>query len=114
MTLRLGRSRGGTLLLQVGVLLAAVWAWWVATDVLPAPQSLAHGFSPDVAFPALVEMAREGTLWEQTSTSLSRLAVGLAVAAVVGVPIGLAVGAVRRAEQATGALFQLLRMTSPL
>lgn len=108
------RSLAITLLLQLAVLALAVYLWWVATDVLPAPHSIAHGFSPEEAFPALVELIGDGRLIDGAATSLLRLLVGLAIAAAVGVPIGLLVGGVALVRRATGSLFQLLRMTSPL
>jgi NitT/TauT family transport system permease protein len=111
------RRRGGlalTVLLQLTVLAVAVYAWWLATDVFPAPQSIAHGFSPEEAFPALVRLIRDGRLVDDASTSLLRLLLGLGIAAVVGVPIGLLIGTVALARRATGALLHLLRMTSPL
>jgi NitT/TauT family transport system permease protein len=111
------RRRGGlalTVVLQLTVLAVAVYAWWLATDVFPAPQSIAHGFSPEEAFPALVRLIRDGRLVDDASTSLLRLLLGLGIAAVIGVPIGLLIGTVALARRATGALLHLLRMTSPL
>jgi NitT/TauT family transport system permease protein len=111
------RRRGGlalTVVLQLAVLAVAVYVWWLATDVFPAPQSIAHGFSPEEAFPALVRLVRDGRLVDDASTSLLRLLLGLGIAAVIGVPIGLLIGTVALARRATGALLHLLRMTSPL
>lgn len=103
-----------TIALQLLVLAIAALLWWTFTDVLPEPQSIVHGFSPDVALLALWRMLSDGTLAEHAATSLSRLLVGLAIAAVVGVVIGLLVGGIRVVERATAGLFQLMRMTSPL
>jgi NitT/TauT family transport system permease protein len=108
------RRLAGTVALQAAVLAGAGLLWWTFTDVLPEPESIAHGFSPDVAFPALWRMLEDGTLVDHAQTSLSRLLLGLAISAVAGVAIGLVVGGVRVVERATGSLFQLLRMTSPL
>ncbi|MGX6448652.1 ABC transporter permease [Patulibacter sp. S7RM1-6] len=113
---RAGRARriATTALLQLAVLAVVAWLWWVGTDVLPGPTSIAHGFSPEEAFPTLVDLVGDGTLLEDAGTSLLRLLVGLGAAIVVGVPVGLLVGGVPLADRATGALFQFLRMTSPL
>ncbi len=111
---RRARSLAVTVALQVAVLALVVWLWWLFTDVLPEPRSIAHGFSPDEAFPALREMVADGTMGTNASTSLTRLGIGLAIAMGVGVPVGLLVGGVRIVERSTGALLQLLRMTSPL
>lgn len=108
------KSTAVAVALQVAVLAVAVFAWWLATDVLPPPQSIAHGFSPEETFPALLQMLSDGTLTTDAVTSLLRLAGGLLIAVAVGVPVGLLIGGVPIAERASGALFQLLRMTSPL
>lgn len=104
----------GTLALQTAVLAGAVVLWWLLTDVLARPGSIAHGFSPAVALPALAGMVADGTMSANVATSLLRLAIGLTIAAAVGIPVGLLVGGVRLFERSTGALLQLLRMTSPL
>lgn len=100
--------------LQLGVLALVVWLWWVATDVLPPPGSLARAFSPAQALPAFTALVGDGTLPESAVTSLWRLLSGLALAIVVGVPLGLLLGGVRIVERASAGLIQLLRMTSPL
>lgn len=111
-----GRARATaiTIGLQLVVLALAVVLWWLPTAVLAAPGSIARGFAPGAALSALAAMTADGTMVTNAATSLVRLAVGLAVAFVVGVPVGLLVGAVRAVERSTGALLQLLRMTSPL
>ena len=46
-----------------------------------------------------VELAREGTLWDNASVSLQRIALGFLLGSVLGIPLGLAMGsfgAVRR------------------
>jgi len=107
-----GLALGGAL--QLGVLALVVWLWWVATDVLPAPGSLARSFSPAQALPAFTALVGDGTLPESAITSLWRLLSGLALAIAVGVPLGLLLGGVRIVERASAGLIQLLRMTSPL
>ncbi len=107
-----GFALGG--LLQLAVLALVVWLWWVATDVLPAPGSLARSFSPAEALPAFTALVGDGTLPESAATSLWRLLSGLALAIAVGVPLGLLLGGVRIVERASAGLIQLLRMTSPL
>jgi NitT/TauT family transport system permease protein len=108
------RAAAVTAGMQLGVLAAAVWLWWTFTDVLPEPGAVARAFSPAQAFPAFGELLGDGTLLGSAATSLWRLLSGLALAVVVGVPLGLLLGGVRRLERATGGLIQLLRMTSPL
>ncbi len=108
------RSGAATLALQAAVLATAVWLWWTFTDVLPEPGSVVRAFSPANTLPALVDLLGDGTLFESAVTSLWRLLSGLALAIVIGVPLGLLLGGVRLVERASSALIQLLRMTSPL
>jgi len=39
-----------------------------------------------------IELAQDGTLWEQVSASLGRIAAGFAGGAAIGIPVGLAIG----------------------
>jgi NitT/TauT family transport system permease protein len=39
-----------------------------------------------------IELARDGTLWEQSSVSLMRIASGFAGGTLIGIPLGLAIG----------------------
>jgi NitT/TauT family transport system permease protein len=54
---------------------------------------------PSVLFPTPwkvllkgIELARDGTLWEQSSASLARIATGFVGGSLIGIPIGLAIG----------------------
>jgi NitT/TauT family transport system permease protein len=54
---------------------------------------------PSVLFPTpwkvilkTIELAEDGTLWEQVSASLGRIAAGFAGGSFIGIPIGLAIG----------------------
>lgn len=100
--------------LQLGVIAAAVVAWWLITAGLPAADSMARQFTPEKTFGALGRMLEDGSLLSGAGTSLLRLGGGLAIAVLAGVPVGLLIGGVPTAERASSALFQLLRMTSPL
>jgi NitT/TauT family transport system permease protein len=95
-------------------LLAALALWWLVTDVVAAPGDLIARFSPASAVPALVALFRSGNGLLHLVVTLERLLVGLGTAIVVGVPLGVAVGRSERLAQYTGALFQFLRMVSPL
>lgn len=95
-------------------LLALVALWWGAIEVFSAPGSFARLFSPSATFSSLIELASGPDLWTHVALSLKRIAVGLGLAVLIGVPIGLAVGASTAFEAATTPAFQLLRMISPL
>ena len=88
--------------------------WYLATDVLSPPASLAHRFSPVAAVESLPDLVADSDLLSHVAASLTRVSIGLGLAIMTGVPLGLAVGSWRPLETATTPVFQLLRMTSPL
>lgn len=110
----LAASRLANFLLGASGLLALLALWWIGTDLLAAPASFARRFSPGGAFASLVELLTSSDLPIHVYVSLKRILVGLALALVVGVPTGLAVGGATWLETATTPAFQFLRMISPL
>jgi NitT/TauT family transport system permease protein len=109
---RAGRPR--SLLVPLLGVAVTVALWWFATTVLVSPPSLLAAFAPQRALPAVVDLATRGVLLDDIATSLWRLLVGLLVASVLGVGIGLAVGSLGVLDDATRPVFQFLRMVSPL
>lgn len=105
-SLRLAMSLGG-----LGALLVL---WSGATHLLEQNVSLASLLSPGPTFHSLYEMLVENQLTVHTLTSMKRVLVGLALAMLLGVPIGLAIGSSRALENGTSSAFQFLRMISPL
>ncbi|MFC3692333.1 ABC transporter permease [Chenggangzhangella methanolivorans] len=101
-------------LLGVFGLVALVALWWGSIELFSAPGSFARLFAPAAAFSSLLDLASGPDLWTHVGLSLKRIAVGLGLAVLIGVPIGLAVGASTTFEAATTPAFQLLRMISPL
>jgi ABC-type nitrate/sulfonate/bicarbonate transport system permease component len=67
--------------------LFAIWhvasTWLLSTVLFPPPWQV---------FLKAIELARDGTLWEQASASLARIASGFAGGSLLGIPIGLAIG----------------------
>ena len=88
--------------------------WWIGTDLLAGERSFARRFSPTTALPTLVTLAAGPDLWHHILVSLKRVLIGLGIALVIGVPVGLLVGASKLAEASTTPAFQFLRMISPL
>ena len=95
-------------------LAALLLLWWLATEVFAGDRSFARRFSPERALPALIGLLSGSDLWIHIGVSLKRVLIGLALALVVGIPMGLLIGASRLAEAATTPAFQFLRMISPL
>jgi len=91
----------------VAVLLAA---WHIAVHrqavhLLPDPWQVARGF---------LELIERGLLLRYVVASLYRVTWGFCLAALIGIPAGLAIGWYRRAEMALNPILQILRPISPL
>jgi NitT/TauT family transport system permease protein len=95
-------------------LLAILAAWYAGTELFTAPGSLARRFAPTATFVSLAGMLTQSDLPTHILVSLRRVLVGLGFALLVGVPLGLAVGGLRRVDAALSPALQFLRMISPL
>src|ERR1700684_1589886 len=94
-------------LLAVALLLA-LWHYsviWTATKVFPSPLSVEKG---------LAELFRKHVLWADIADSLRRVAIGFGTAAVVGIPLGLALGWYPAVNQVLNPVLQILRPISPI
>jgi NitT/TauT family transport system permease protein len=81
---------------------------------LSGANSILLDFAPGRTLTALLDLLRTGSLTPQILASLRRVFVGLAGATLLGIPIGIGLGLSHPAEQLTSALFQFIRMISPL
>lgn len=92
--------------------------WWAGVWLMtldPDTPFFFDQFGPQVAlFEGLPKLWAYGTLQESITASGYRLGMGLVLAIIIGVPIGIIVGLSRLAAETTHVPFQLLRMTSPL
>lgn len=105
---------GTRLALSAAGLCSLVLLWGAGTHWLQQSISLADLLSPRQTFESLYQLLIQNQLTLHALTSLKRVLVGLGLALVLGVPIGLAVGASRALENSTSSAFQFLRMISPL
>lgn len=94
--------------------LVTVGLWWTATTVFSPEHSLLRRTAPQHVLPAIADLHERGVLIADAGISLWRLLIGLAIATVLGVPIGLLIGLSTRIEQAASPVVQFLRMISPL
>jgi NitT/TauT family transport system permease protein len=108
------RERAMHAALGLAGLVLLVFLWWLATDIVAKPGGFAQKFSPTTAIPSLFWLLTKSDLPLHIVVSLRRVFAGLAIALVIGVPAGLAIGAWRAVEAATTPSFQFLRMISPL
>lgn len=95
-------------------LAAGLLIWWLFTTPLWHKDPIVSDFSPEHTFIALWQLFRTGAIIPHLVTSLRRVLVGLLAAAAIGVPLGVLLGLSRPLEQMTSALFQFIRMISPL
>lgn len=102
------------LVLGLTGLLVLIALWGAGTHWLQASIGLAGLLSPGETFKSLYELLVQNQLTLHTLTSMQRVLIGLGLALLLGVPIGLAVGTSRALENCTGSAFQFLRMISPL
>ena len=102
----MSRSR----LLPLTGILIALAAWQIAVSSHPA--SLIPG--PLIVARGIGELAARGLLVKYVVASLFRVTWGYLTAFVIAIPLGLALGMIRRGEMAVNPILQLLRPISPL
>jgi nitrate/nitrite transport system permease protein len=114
---RLGRAIGDALPSLI-VVLALLLAWELAfagpKSSLPAPSKIWAEASELILYPFFVNGPQDIGLGWRVLTSLQRVAVGFALAAVVGVVLGAFVGQSQWATKALDPIFQVLRTVPPL
>lgn len=72
------------------------------------------GFLPGATLKALARLLGDPQFWPSVFASLRRVAVGIGVAFVLGLPLGLLIGYFRQLRTATYIPIQFVRMISPL
>ncbi|MCP9791574.1 ABC transporter permease [Vulcanococcus limneticus] len=95
-------------------LLIGLGIWGLAVAVLGRSVPILLEFSPQAGFANLASGLASGVLVRHAGASLLRVGVGLVLAVLVAVPLGLLLGLKRRLELTTSAVFQFIRMISPL
>jgi NitT/TauT family transport system permease protein len=89
-------------------LLLAVWKYsvkWSGTQVFPSPLSVEKG---------IADLLRHHVLWADIADSLRRVAVGFGTAALLGIPLGLALGWYPALHEVFNPVIQILRPISPI
>jgi NitT/TauT family transport system permease protein len=95
---------------SLAVIAVLLTVWWLAvvltgSAIFPTPWQVVTG---------TLELAREGTLWDDIGASLMRVATGFLLAVSIAVPLGLWMGWVKGAFSTLNPLFQMLRPISPI
>lgn len=106
-------DKGGYTVIGILCLLLAWWfgGWLIASN--PDTSSFAD-FAPAPAFSRLIDLIQSGAVLQAVIPSLERIGLGLFWAAVIGVPVGVAIGLYMSLQKVTNVPFQFLRMISPL
>lgn len=84
--------------ISVTLFLLLFFGWWLAARV-----HLASSFflpSPGEVWHRAVQLARDGTLWQDTKVSFVRISVGWLISTAVGLPVGILIGTLRPFEAA--------------
>ena len=108
-----GQRRRQVLLPALGLLVGLI-LWWLTVLLLAQWTPVIAEFSPTAAVGQLLLGLRSGVLIRHAGASLLRVGVGLTIAVVLAVPLGLLLGLDRKLELTTSAVFQFIRMISPL
>ena len=95
-------------------LVIVIALWWILTVPFAGETALAQRFAPGPAFGTLVQMLRQSEIWTHVLVSLRRVFIGLGIAMLVGVPMGLLLGSSAKVSATLSPAFQFLRMISPL
>ncbi len=110
---RVRRLPSFSLLPLVG-LVAGLVIWWLAIASLSRLNPILADFSPTSAFSNLASLLTSGVLVRHIVASLIRVFFGLTFAVLIALPLGLILGLRHKLELATSAVFQFIRMISPL
>ena len=105
----------GVLNFSLGLLILAAF-WWLGgymISINPKTQSFA-GFGLIPTLQSFPELWNLGKLQNAIAASGYRLGMGMLIAVVIGVPIGIIMGRSKRFRELSNSSFQFLRMISPL
>lgn len=108
------RSHGVALGFALLGMLLLLALWWLLVHVAGSGSPMAARFSPEATWDAACALARGPEIWRHTVFSLRRVGLGLLIAAVLGVPLGLLVGSWPAFHRLSSAPIQFMRMISPL
>lgn len=108
-SVRIGRFALSLLGLGIGLSL-----WWISIHEFGTESVMATRFTPEKTLEALRQLIGESEIWNHAGASLHRVGLGLSLALIAGIPIGLMVGSLQIFNHLTSVSFQFLRMISPL
>ncbi len=89
-------------------------AWQFLTSGLVLNEQFSRSFSPANTFRELILFISSGAFVRHAVPSLSRVGIGLGIAMIIGIPVGILIGYFLKLDLITNTVFQFVRMTSPL
>ncbi|MGO4806135.1 ABC transporter permease [Arthrobacter sp. 2MCAF15] len=95
---------------QAAVITMAVLIWWYGSVNLP--RNSMPGPAETIA--VLVKLASAQAFWSNVGITIGTFLLGLAVCAIIGIPVGLAIGASKFATESTRLVFDFLRTIPPI
>lgn len=105
------------LTLSTATLLVLLFIWWGVTALklisplfLPSPQQVLH----QLITVASAQGFMDATLWQHLAASLTRILIALFAAALIGIPVGIAMGLNATARGILDPLIELYRPVPPL
>jgi sulfonate transport system permease protein len=106
----LPKVRDGALYVVLSVVVLAVWQYFSAIGVLkpmllPSPLKIGN---------TLLSLTLSGELFRHLGISFLRVLEGFAIAALVGLPLGIAIGLSRLVDRLTDLLLQLMKPIPPI
>ncbi len=102
------------LLIRSITVAAALVVWWLLTGVVWDENPVLSNVGPGDAIPAMWDTLTSSDGWSDIRASLGRLLLGLFIAFVIGVPLGIVFGSYPAVEDAATPIVNFLRMISPL
>ncbi|NWH06632.1 ABC transporter permease [Desulfobacter latus] len=93
-----------------------VFAWAAVTQFIFTRPELYHfkGFLPGPTLGALADAFHNSKFWISVFASLRRIVVGIAISALIGLPLGVLIGFFTSLRKLTYSPIQFIRMISPL
>ncbi len=112
--LSFSRYRG---LMNAGIGMGALMLlWWLGGRAVAASPDLFafSNFAPAPTMSRLWVMITSGEVLDMAIPSLYRVGLGMLIAVLIGVPLGILIGRIAQLREITNIPFQFLRMISPL
>jgi NitT/TauT family transport system permease protein len=100
--------------IRLATVAGAIVVWWFLTAVVWSDNRVLSRVGPKDAIPSMWGMLTSSDGWSDIRASLGRLLLGLLIAFVIGVPLGILFGTFRGIEDAATPIVNFFRMISPL